>query len=81
MSFQELILSGTATKANWSRLFNSQKEYEQWLELRKGGIDEVRRTYNILDDFNITSFDLSDNKKDPYDKYYNTYEILGTIVK
>ena len=48
-----------------------------------GGPKGALRIQEILSDFTISDFDLTnpDKKKDPYDKYYNEYEELTTIIK
>ena len=78
---KEKLQSGKADENLWSKFFNSKDEYDEWLEMRSGGADKLKRTKKILEQFSVTDIDISDSEADPYDEYYNEYEKLTTLAR
>lgn len=77
---KQALYAGSADEKLWSKFFNTKDDYDRWIALKAGGIDNAKRTVKTIDAFNTTGITIGDMTED-FDKYYSIYEQLAGLAR
>ena len=84
---REDVYSGKATREQQISLgFNTQKEYDRFLELEGGGLSETQKILALMNSFRMPTITIGGGSKkekweNPYDKLHNSLEEINDLLR